>query len=677
MMTRGRNPALRLLAIARRRKLAIALATLLGTGVAAVAGLMTPDFYRSEAVVEITDDAKPTTIFDLTDNTGIKLNKAKILMLSPLILEGVAKTLYERLDLDLDAAFPGRYRIYDIKPRLALLEERLFGRKRPSATIKIRMRGVEAITTLISYHLLVNTELDSGSIRVRYEAAEPAIAQEICRLIIERFVEVMNEKDQRELRAKVKYLADTIDDQVKQMRAVAQQRQQLLEENPELGGNGGVGLLQQYLAKKTEIERVRIERELDLKLLESYKELRGKRNRVSDALSKEVRKRLMEELSATELKLAELTKLSGYQSTHGDLVRLRKRSAALRLMLDDAEKQASKDGFGPSLDSEALSGEIQRLTQLVRRSEVQGKLLQDALSETDASRKAAIRVEFELEALERRLATHDTLVKDLQTDLEKARIALAGMNKETTVTMPPSLPVIPISLSLPRRIVFGVFVSLIFAVSVLFGLDLLQPRILGERDFLELGVMALGKDDAVGRGTRRIAGSLLGLCQSGDEGGDGASRRVQGADRRRGHAVLFSAESPWESAVAFVHRLAAEMRVASKRVVVLTFEEGAEMFEPPCDAHMEFGVTFISLRFPENGFAFMHLIERVRAGVDVVLLLVSDLHRLHDRGTILTHADVLVHVATEGATSLEAIVEVQATEGGRAAVKETAILLSA
>src|SRR6185437_14129476 len=93
-------------------------------------GMVTPKSFRSEAILNI-ESAKTgvnrimSPLVSEFDETEIALNKAAMLMHSPVVLDRVAAQLLARKDVEVAIAFPNRLRYDSFGERLELLTLRL------------------------------------------------------------------------------------------------------------------------------------------------------------------------------------------------------------------------------------------------------------------------------------------------------------------------------------------------------------------------------------------------------------------------------------------------------------------------------------------------------------------------------------------------------------------------
>jgi hypothetical protein len=143
---------------------------------------------------------------------------------------------------------------------------------------------------------------------------------------------------------------------------------------------------------------------------------------------------------------------------------------------------------------------------------VEADLVRKDLAAREGDLKEELRLEFEFESLNRELDAFARLVGDLQMDLERTRMQMAGTVTSATVQKPPSLPLIASSLSIPRRASFGLVVGAALILSLLFLFDLANPRLLSSDDLDGLKIGKVGVVDVLKDPLPAIASTLSALA---------------------------------------------------------------------------------------------------------------------------------------------------------------------
>lgn len=494
-----------------RMRFIVLTALISGCG-SAVVGLMAPYLYTSSATVQI-DVGKTQKRSASYIDDSVEFHKAALLIQSPQILSQVAAKLVAR-PLDIRYYFPRSLSAFDMSARLSLMLRHM-GYRPPPVQGGLRL-DQDVVTSLLATHIQVSPDYRIHTILVSYEAGSPDIAREICAEIIAEFVDLSNSIEKEELRRQEKYLLESIDRQLGSIRRIEQGMEGIVEAHPSMTsaqreqGRGATLAAQRLLDKRDRLQNIEQEIHSNERILTNIRNDLARANTLRTTVQGDVTAKVVEEISQLEFRRIQSIKVTGYPENHPAVLNLTRRINDLKQILTNLSRdgrQLAAKGQGPaegtdvkSLYSQAGDFRAKNRSLVAERD----ALVKDLGREDELFRKA-VKVNFRFDALVRELNSDLTVTNELYRELQKTRIALAGSTPAVSMISPASFNPHAINLSINRRTVFGLFVGIAFAMSLLILLEIIRPTLLLPEDLEHVKLSHLGTFGLTPRALSQVA----------------------------------------------------------------------------------------------------------------------------------------------------------------------------
>ncbi|MCX6109642.1 MAG: hypothetical protein NTZ90_08590 [Proteobacteria bacterium] len=491
------NPALRILDMIKHHKMLLLVSALIGAGAGTVAGLTAPTLFQAESTIKIEPPKRSRSVSNAAtafldssqSDAGVALRNAVMLAMSKDVLEGAVQTLIKTESFDYEAAFPRSIHITDLKIKMRLMAKRLGARRGVPHKLDPDTLDKESLVGLIRSQIRVSADNEAQIMRINTEASTAELAQRMCSILTNEFINTSLQRDKRELTKEEEYLESTLKLQKSEIEAVETKMRDIRKQHPEIIGAGD-GLRSLFALRHQELSQEAARIDQEIKVGEHLRQLDLKRlgsiDYHTELENEAMRKRVEKELGDLEFRRTEYTRVLNYPKTHPDIIALDQRSSKLRALLQPSPGKGtvlrSSEGSGHPL-VEQRRGVEQMLQFMVtsndklRTLRAQQEQIGQALEKNTENLKKGMPIESEIASLARELTAHLEVSTELRRHLEEVKIQLVGFSGSATLLASPILPVVPTSLSTPKRLVFGLVVGIAFAVSALFLLDLINPRL--------------------------------------------------------------------------------------------------------------------------------------------------------------------------------------------------------
>lgn len=680
-MTPMGNPTLRLLALAKFKKKTLLLSALAAAFLSLVIGMMSPSIYRSEAVLKIEPANKATPFSSFSDpymeNQTI-LKDAEVLMYSQDVMNAVADELMAaRINPDL--AFPSSVRLTDIGFRAKLLAKRLQAKLRmpmehSEKNIITEENDREVVASMIRTQMKVVTDVEGRMLRLQVDAADRSLAQRMCELIATKFLEVSLLKVQQELLRQEKYLVSTIDLQQEKISLLEKQLQSVKTEfsRLELRGNieqPGLDAVGQIVERKGSLAEIAAELQTHETLYQDYRKELANTDLFEDVKKVGLREKIEKDLAEIEYKRLELVSVKGYPESHPTLINLKREADKLNHLLATVVAASNQDGRGSqatSGTSKELSAKLLSVTDRIKMLKAKKELLEKQLSRKESQMDLALDLETRSGGILRDLNGHLDILRELRRHLEETRMKIVGAVNTASLLVPPSFPLIPVSLSVVRRTFFGFFVGMVLALMVHFLFDFARPRLLVAEDLNAMKVHTFGTIRFDQNSIAHFVACLLTLEKNTAPRGEPAGHEAQ--------TVLFSMINLSLNLDFWITEVAQSLNDTGYRVgVVIVQDQDAGLRR---ESTMFGPIEVTRLHRDEISFSFPQLMAGMRSKCDWILVLGTGLEPGPATVFLTRHADHLFYIARYGRSELGAIERIRMDANFTADVSEHALVMN-
>lgn len=709
------NPLLRLLAIMRFHYKWLFVGAVVSSFFAVIIGLMTPEVYRSQAVIQIDVGKRIVTpVLQMDVESDIALSHVMMLISSNTVLEKVAQEIIDE-NLDQDLAFPNRFKIADLGERFNFLMRRLNSNHSSQTARSNQSRDVQEVTARVGQQLSVGKDPTTRLIKIIYAAATPHLAQTICKMIVEHFMVVSLEEDRQELLRQEKYLTTSIKDQMVTIDTLETELRKIVGKNPEMAsfreGQGISTIANNYLSRQGRLSDLEQDLKTNEHLLVKIKKSLKNEDLSSIYVEQEVKSKIFNELTELEFKKLEYTKVHQYPDSHPSVKAINDRIEVLKNLhakMEVSSMEVSSQNKAPniagttspilaSIESDLTSNAIdphevkdllQKAPDLKMKTEqlrIERDLMYKELANHEGKVKKGLDIEFQINALKRELDTHISLMTDLRRLLEKIRVEIAGIVPSTSLASSPSFPVIPTTLSISRKALFSIFVGIVFVLSILFLIDLMNPKLLIFDDLKALNVGHFGmfkrnqKDAIVQfaaymmsiKRKKEYSTTPMKLKDSQSSNfpkvkfDDAAERYINSFTARdeptkgRGSVILLSSVSIQFNIKGWVYEVAKILRDTSETVGILIVDElPGESCRQKTIISNDIETTW--LHPDEIAFSYDQIVKNMKQSFDWVFVIASKIYNTPGETFVIHSADHVLYLTKFGESELKVIQKTRA-----------------
>ncbi len=477
----------------------IVITALISSFGSAVVGLLAPYHYTSTATIQVETKQKQSQMS--FGDEGVEFHKAALLIESPQILTKVAEKLVSK-PLDTRYYFPRAISAFDFPARVSLLLRHMGYQPPATSQSGHSYFTAEVVTSLLAQHVQVTPDYRIHTIAISYEAGSPDVARTICSLIVDAFVELSNAMEKDELRRQEKYLLDSIDRQLASIRHLEQSMQAIVEEHPSMTsaqreqGRGATLAAQRLLDKKERLAKIEQELGSNGRVLAAIEHDLTSANTLKADITSDVSSKLIEEISTLEFRRLQSIKVTGYPENHPSVVSITRRINDLKRALGNLDRgrvPASRSGSGnQTLDIKNLYAQAGDLRAKSRVLVAERDLLLKEMAGEGALFKEAVKINFRFDSLVRELTSDSAVTNELYRELQRIRITLAGATPTSAVLSPANFNPHAVNLSVRRRTIFGLFVGIAFAMSLLILYEIVRPTLLQADDLEYIKLSHMG-----------------------------------------------------------------------------------------------------------------------------------------------------------------------------------------
>lgn len=679
-MIRMGNPALRLIALAKFHKRMLLLTASAAAVISFILGVMAPPIFRAEAVLKVEPQSKSGPFANFTDpfsENQTALKDAEVLIYSQDVLNDVATELMaSRVNPDL--AFPNSIRLTDFSFRFKMVAKRL--RSRLNLPVESQEKNVitpehdqKVVAGLIRNQMRVVPDVEGRMLRLIVEAADRYLAQRICELVAEKFLKASLLKVQDELLRQEKYLVSTIDLQQDKITDLEKKLQQVkknfsrleMRGNVEQAGQGdAVG---QIVERKGSLAEVEAELMTNERLYDEYSRELASADMFDDIKRLGLREKIEKDLAEIEYRRLEFVAVKGYPEGHPVLQNLKNESEKLNQLLtkvmgDNTSKEGSRRALAGT--SKELSAKLVTVTDRIKWLNVKKDLLKSQVNKKEKQMSTALDLETQGGALSRDLSGHFEILRELRRHLEETRMKIVGAVNTANLLVPPSFPLIPVSLSVIRRTVFGFCAGGVFALMIFFLFDFARPRLLVKEDLSAMKVHTFGHIRFDHEAISHFVSCLLTLVPTKSE-----TRK-----ERQGQVVLFSMINLSLNLEYWLVEVAQMMVDAGFQIGVILVQDDDPQLRRETTMIEKIEVT--RLHPDEISYSFPQLLGHMRRHNDWVMVLGKGLEPGPATLFLTRHADHLFYITRYGRSELGAIERIRSESNFTPGVNEHALVMN-
>ncbi len=465
-------------------------------------GSLTPYIFRSEAILML---PQPKTFDQMQMQDSTDVLRMASLFRSPKVLVPVAKKQIEKLGARANVLVPLAWSWFDIKQRLAIFRSKILGIPNNPDTPQMDTTDPEIFASLMVRQINAEPDGVMRTVKVVYEAADSAQAQNTCEILVDEFLKVITAMEQEETQRQENYLLGAIQQQLTEIKDTEAKMRAIVERYPELSSAGGEksGVLANKLLEKQEmLKRLQSEFDSNRKFLEGIQGDLGELNQTRDLSSKmsnELSSKVAEEISDLQFRKLQYTQVSGYAETHPEIMRIQTRIDTLRKVLANPG--------GSRMSSSTLKNLYQKKNQLSERNKTLGaekEMVNNEIEKEESKFKELVKRNFDLDSLMRNLQVNVSITGELYRELQKTRLVMAGAKGKATILSPATLSVHASNISVKKRAVFGFVIGVAVAFSLLILFDFFSPILLHEDDLSSFKERIFGPFRSTQRGKHQL-----------------------------------------------------------------------------------------------------------------------------------------------------------------------------
>lgn len=611
---------LRLLMLIKFKRRVLAVASVGAAFFAFLFGLVTPYFFRSEAIIQVLPSRVPSAYEAMMGNETAELYNASVLLQSPLVLERVVTNLKE-VDANFYALFPKALSLLNFRHRLQLIRKRIWD-DHPALLFETVLSPIaKADNTIamsaLSRHVRVETDTTLRTLKVTCESATPFLAKLMCENVIQGFLEYTASREKKELQKQEQFFNTVIQKQMENVHRIEDQMREIVEKTPEMTpgadsfSRGAATIAKSVIEKKELLARLQQELEMNRTLLSQIQRDVATQKPNSEEISADVASKITDEINDLELKRLQYTKVSDYDENHPEILAIRQRVVRLRRTL--AAMNRSGRGLSSEDDgSRNLKKMMESSTDLKeknRKLKAEFDSLSKQLDEQKTALRKTLKTNFLFDSLSRELTANINIIVDLYRELQKTRISIRGLAPSTSVVSPASFSMLPASFSVAKRTLFGLFVGFALMTTILLLLDLLDPRALEESDLVALRVSSFGLFNRKKEELMRIVYCLLSLKLNSDETRDSPSG---------GQVITFFGRTVGLSSDDWVLRIAEKITERGHKVALIVVRDDTE--EAPQPFVIPKGVDVKQVSAAEMPLTLPKVAVQLKAQAEFVLI---------------------------------------------------------
>lgn len=654
------NPVKRFASIFLKRWPVVILSSAIGLFIQLLAGLTTPATYYSEATLAIeaqTQQNSQISVAALGGNSeGVSVSNTinRVVMMAR--TTEVMSAVYKKLKLngfEFYFAFPKSNGALTAEDRLNLLALRIDRFVRvPHVKFDNKFNVDENGTIgLLRRQLIVSPNPEERQVAFGFEALTPFHARAVTDSVVEVLLEAFKERAVLDLKSAEQYMMNAL----VRLRDEINLRQNTMfdigSRSPEALREGGADSVDDYVRLTGQLKALEREGATNALLLDKLAKVEAAS--ASDLeLAKAATQKISEEVADLEFRYFDLTKVRGYAEDDPQLKKLKGRLTLLkglyRTAVPKTEKTLETDGGAMGYYVPQNKEQVQAtMNQLASRSLAiisERRLLAAEVAKLDKSRKSGIKDSFTVQVLRRESSAYERVANEMEIELSRLRIRIASVVSPLSLASRASTPYISSSISLNKRMFFGLMVGAAVALTALFGFDLVSPSLFSLSELAGAGWRVLDVV-AIAPATVNRASALLATLK-------------RSPNNRASLVAIHPVYRPdvfdrWIREV--VHDWS---RRGEKIAMVVVSDEDVDGIRRKSAVVDD--IEFTWLHRDDLPFAYGPMVERLKGSVDRILVVAFDLHGTVWQHEVDAHADSIVIVTKLGVNMLA---DVQ-TEGG-------------